>query len=175
MPWLIKQEGSCFHQERGSPAIWYSAKPNQQQKVVVVVVDCCVRRYYIQTSRLFAHIAHVCMYMHILLLYLRIHILYVYIYIYIYIYIMYTCFVHTSTHIFEASQIRNGPSPRRNQAQYRSKLETLFKAADVTNDGYLELATWMQSEFKIFKKLKRCWVNTVDGRNPAPPDMYETL
>jgi len=33
---------------------------------------------------------------------------------------------------------------QRNQAQYRSKLETLFKAADVTNDGYLELDEFMR-------------------------------
>lgn len=36
--------------------------------------------------------------------------------------------------------------PRRNEAQYRKKLETLFKAADVTNDGFLELAPWLRQQ-----------------------------
>lgn len=33
-------------------------------------------------------------------------------------------------------------SLRKHQDQYRKKLETLFKAADVTNDGFLELVSW---------------------------------
>ena len=49
----------------------------------------------------------------------------------------------------DGDQIRTLPgrsvkasSLRKHQDQYRKKLETLFKAADVTNDGFLELVSW---------------------------------
>ena len=39
---------------------------------------------------------------------------------------------------------------KHNQAQYRKKLETLFKAADVTNDGFLSMASRIFSSRPLF-------------------------